>query len=1499
MRRVARLLPYVALLALPLLAAVVLLRTGPLTEYLRKIIASEISRQMDREVSIGAVSVSLSGDVVMSDVVIENRDGSPLLIGTEACAQVGSLGEWLRRPSKLPEVRGLKLTRAEVTLTRYTDGQWSISDLLARQREAPSRFTGEIHVEQGRLVVVDEMRGGQVTELDEVELMVSYPEPGRAVFSLRGSGVNDAFGVVEATGRWEAASGRTSISGTVSEVDLRYGFSRLPEMEAFKATGGRGEVTAEVSFSQGSSELEDLDYSAEVSLTEASVEFPWLLRPATGVNGTVRVANGVVYLEEMSCQVGGAPIAVNGRISDFADLQLALDVSSPRITLADLQAIFPSLSIPLPVAMRTPLSATARVEGPASSVTVRGTATLGVMEFRGIPWHDVEADFRYSRGRLSISNLRAHGSPRRLAGDFEVDWSGGRRQTRVNFSMSDVPVAMLAQMAGLDGTGLSGTGSLTAVMDLDQAQASASGEITLREAAVRGIPLGTVACRFELAGESLTIREGSIEGPLATGGFSGTVVLPDRYELAIDLSSMDMSALGPLLGAPLLEGRFPATMQVRGVLGEGRVVGTVRLGPGSVQGRSFESLAAGFDVSPARLRVVDLCVRLGSGQYRGELEVADWQGERQNARLAGEVSVEHAALQDWVPANGVVAEGVVDGRLSIDGTLASPRLDLTLGLHAPTIAGHAFETGRAHVRYERGRVLIDEMFIDDGRTHLELTGQYAVESGLSVELVGDPLDLSSVASGLRRSLGLTVTGQVSVMATATGSPRNPEIDFEATSNSVVLNEIPFDEVALSGHLADGVLTVRSARLRRGDSAISVSGNADLRTRELAGRLRLERIDLSKLFTIGYGAAWRLYRSGVASPKVATYAGILSRPVSGWLEAEVDIAGTASDPRAAIDLTVTDLAYDGRRIQHIEGSLDLSRQTVAMDLRARHGEAYASVAGSVSPGGDMFVSADIGNLDLSLLEPWVGHGLKLGGEGTINFDLSGQTSRPVLRGDVEVDNFRLGPLTFERMMMGPVSLNRGRLTVEQVRLVDGPMEARGSIVFPLGLANGTGDGPGLTLPRAELHVTDAEYAFVPQMSPAAFDADFYLRGDRLLITRQAPEEGVEDPEPGVRGRMGEGTFSIEGEVELASLAAGQPDGTRFDVRCVLDDIEVVIADFLSARVRGTLLLTNDEAGRPLLTTVESADAEDASGEGARRREPVVVSHAVIGIPPRDSALAPPAALPFSPAVEVRMLLGEEVRFRYGASRRPTEIKIDPGRELAEGSATGYLDIGGVASAAGLTLDGQAETHEGVLAFPNTMLTVRHGEVWVERRGGERPQIRVAAEADGRVGDYSVSLRPAGLIYPMESEEDGPASSGLFSWHADAIPYLDETLVMVLLVGPVVVPSRGARRDATSLSAEPGSSGAAGAEITGIMFPPFGSALGVHQLSLDFAIQGPVRLRLGERIFSRVVISYVGALSGPSQSRTLRITYEIPPRWSVGWSVNELEQSRWEAQAFIPF
>jgi len=303
-------------------------------------------------------------------------------------------------------------------------------------------------------------------------------------------------------------------------------------------------------------------------------------------------------------------------------------------------------------------------------------------------------------------------------------------------------------------------------------------------------------------------------------------------------------------------------------------------------------------------------------------------------------------------------------------------------------------------------------------------------------------------------------------------------------------------------------------------------------------------------------------------------------------------------------------------------------------------------------------------------------------------------------------------------------------------------------------------------------------------------------------------------------------------------------------------------------------------------------EVESGE----HRPLVVSEATFGLPKGELA-APAGGGPFAPDVDARVLVGEDVWFRYGAAKRPTEIRVNPGVVPEEGEPTGYLDVGGKLSAAGLSLDGEFESSQGQLAFPNGVLALRQATAWVEREPGKPPVVTVSAEAGGRVGDYSVSLNPSGQIYPyVSSAEMGGAPLAL---NVDSLPYLEEAYVMALLVGPVVAPTRGARPDIATLLSDPTRGSGGGGEITGILLPTFGAATGMQEFSLDVGLSGQVRLRLGQRIAQRIVVSYVSALTGASESRTLRFNYEITPRWSVGYGVNELNQGRWEVQAFVPF
>ena len=205
------------------------------------------------------------------------------------------------------------------------------------------------------------------------------------------------------------------------------------------------------------------------------------------------------------------------------------------------------------------------------------------------------------------------------------------------------------------------------------------------------------------------------------------------------------------------------------------------------------------------------------------------------------------------------------------------------------------------------------------------------------------------------------------------------------------------------------------------------------------------------------------------------------------------------------------------------------------------------------------------------------------------------------------------------------------------------------------------------------------------------------------------------------------------------------------------------------------------------------------------------------------------------------------------------------------------------------------------FPNGALTLRRGEATIQREVGEKAtRISIEAEADGRIGDYYVSINPEGQIYPPASSY-GPSGNLIpspFRWNARSLPHLDEGYVLALLVGPVAAPARGGTQDLGALLRGPGESSVPG-EITSIMLPSLGGALGLHEFSVDLAFRKPVRLRVGERLFSRVTVSYASALSGPVESRSLRVDYEVTPRLTVGWSRDESERALWEVQSFVPF
>jgi len=1481
MRRLARLLPYGIILLLIAAAVVVLLRAGQLSEYARMSIQKELTRQLGRSVTIGSASLSLSGEVVLHDVVVRNEDDSILFRSPVIDARVGRPGNPIALLSSPTDLRSIRLSAPELTLTRDDSGVWNIGDIIARRGKRPSRFRGTVEVDEATIVIVDHMREGLTTTISGADVSVTPSDAGAMAFAIRASENESAFLSLDLKGETDAESGATRVGGRIEGLHLPYLVARLPEFKALAIPAGVAGVTGEVEYRPNEDEGVALEYDITADVVEGEAEFPWLRQPVEEVQGRFRFHDGDLHISGARGALASAPVSVDGVIHNLSSPELALDVKLSGIRYPQLRALLPGLALPVGLVLPSPLRLTAEVTGPAKSITVKGEAAVKVITFHTIPWHDLATRFEYSNGRLTIAGLNAHGSPRRIEADVELDLRKKAAGASGQATLVNVPLDMLATMAGIEGE-FGGVVRARVSGRIDDVS-EGSGDFEVAGATVRGVELGDIAGRFEYADGRLRLSEVAVRGPTAEGSIDAELALPDSYRVEARLVSLDLSRLGPALRLEGLEGRCCAMVEASGLVSEGMVSGRLGLGPGVLQGRTFQSLAADFSVSRTEVAVSDLSLALDDGRCTGGFRISNLGSPSGQIALEGRLDLTQVPVVDLLADVDIafLSNGSLNGSVEVGGSLADPTLAADLKLDAISVGGQAVSIGRLQAQYRAGELFLQEANIEVAGGRLQAAGGYSQQAGLSIEIAGDGVELAQIADELRTRYGIAVEGILALRASLTGSLAQPRVEFAVKASPVSANQVEFDEISVLGAYEDHAVQIDKAELLENGSATALSGRVNLADRAIDARLQLDDVRLSSLMWIGDRAAWRLYRMGVRTPLFRSYAKI-PRPLDGTLTGALVVSGSPDRLSLEARLNLANLGFNGKEVERIRAdglvqlrpeARSLRLENAEVDIEATHELAVASLAGTIDGNGGTFLVLDVGNLDLRLLSPWLGLPVDLGGTATINFDVTGAIRRPVLRGDIFVDNFRAGTLSLEATTLGPIRMEEGTLSLEQIRLRDGPMEGSGQAIFPL---------QALGIAQGELHLRDASFTAFQGLTPAEFDADIYLAGNKILLQDGEGRQGA-GAEPGVRGKLGQGAFSVGGEVVLTTLRLKDWNRNTFDVRLELDNAGLSFREFVQTRLNGALVLTNDP---------KSGEALVMSPPG----NPILVSDATIGLPKAEFPHGEPSPI-LGPGVNVRLLVGENVKFRHGSDRRPTEIVVSPGSVPDKGAPTGYLDLTGNLSAKGLRLEGEIESTEGQLAFPNGILTLQRAKAWMNRRPGKSPIVTVSGEMSGRVGDYYVSLSPTGQIFPLPSESDSEAM-GRLALNASAIPPLEEAYVLALLVGPVIAPTRRGQSDMATILSDP-TRVSNDAEITGVMLPAFGGVEGTPELGIDVERSGQVRLRIGQRLNKRLIITYISALSGPSEPYDLRFSYEVTPRWLVGWGVNERDQGRWEVQSFIPF
>jgi hypothetical protein len=730
------------------------------------------------------------------------------------------------------------------------------------------------------------------------------------------------------------------------------------------------------------------------------------------------------------------------------------------------------------------------------------------------------------------------------------------------------------------------------------------------------------------------------------------------------------------------------------------------------------------------------------------------------------------------------------------------------------------------------------------------------------------------SSWTRPHLGLDLSGSVTAEATVVGPPQTRHGSFRLSAPSAIVNELPFQNLDLAGRLQNDRLTVDTLSLGQDDGSLKVNGAVDLRARQLDLAVGLNTVDLYNLMLVFARAASRLSYFGTTEALLRVYTAIPG-PLGGKLTAGITLTGSYDSPKVTSALSLERLSFAAGAVDSISGNLMFtlrqgSLREVTLDLVVAQAQALAEISGRVEPGGEIQLRLEINNLDLQVLSPWFRSLAGLQGRATASFDVTGRSGDPLVLGSVFIDEPGYGAFRFEAATAYPVRLEDGVLTIEDFRIRNGPMQGRGSATLPLRLTFQPLRVTVLPNTTADLAITGGRFAPLVGMIPAEFDADLHLVGRRLLVQQSADESSPGFRLPGVRGHLGGGVFSARGIVTLPesySLSAAQ-----YDLTLDLDPVDLVIPKFLTAKLGGKLHLVNSEKGGPFLRTDESA--------------PLVVSSGTIGVPQEGARLITATAFPFSPELQVRLVAGPGLSFRD----KPVEAEILPG--LGPTPAT-YVDLGGRLAAADLTVHGEVRSATGALTFPNAKLDLVSALARIDRNPNQPLRVRIVeAEAIGTVGEYQVVLNPSGQVYPEACYDPECVTPDL---GIRTTPYLDPAYAQAILLGPIVAPAVSSGMDTLTVLDAARRPPIPGATLTGISLP----YLGTYNLGLDYTFEGPLHLRLRQRMFGRFYVQFYSPLTGQAVTRRVAITYQITPRYSLGFSQDALGNIRYQAQSYFTF
>ena len=1423
-------------------------------ESVRARIVAEASRTLGREVAVTRLSGDPIRGIVIEGVRVAGPSGATgaFFEAPRVVAQFDAkalLIDLLHGRGVIKSLTALELDRPFLVLARDERGHWNYEDLLAGQKGAPPAFTARVEVREGSLVFSDALRRLQVpfsAHFDRITGTLRFSEAPRVSMVLDAVNKDGRTpALLHVAGKATLGEGTFDLDLSTSGASVAHWGPYLVRLPWLAWRGGTFDGAIHLLASKwGRSEV--LDYRGRLTLRDGRA----LLLPQqtllSDVDGPLSINSLEVSTEGLTMAVGlstptrrseSSPMWVRGAITHLAGVHLDLAVRSSFLDLATLQALlFPKASVRLGGRARGDV----RIVGPLESPRVEGTIAQASGSINRQRFSDFSASFLYYGGLLAFDDVAA-------------STGGGRAQGHLRLHLGQGSFFALADLRGVDTSGLPGLGVTTDPTLRGNAsgfvaaagtprEVMAQGRVQLGPGSVQGVAFDGVETLFGFDRGRVEVDRFEARSGVSQVHGVGEITHQGALDLALVAKDVDLQKLGLRFGLKRwLAGTADLVGSLTGSTKAPVLSGQVAARAGRLGPFPFDDARGDIRLTTTDLATSGMVLRDGGGRYEATGAVR-WD-------VPGRVDLT-VRVED-VPAHRLLAianvplqlSGTVRGTVRLSGAPNNPQAAGSVQLDHSIVVGQRVDRAQADFRWTGSQLLLDRAVASVNSSSVEARGTISRSGALGITFAAHGFTLAD--AGALQSDVLRVTGTADLVGTLEGNVASPTLSATVSSTSLELNGQRFDHAMGRVRYSQRRLTLSPLVLEQGPGTFQLSGHLRFHNDpEFDLRVDAHTAQLSTLLGL----------AEVAPPFA----------LGGTMDGHVVASGRLSNANASLDVHLVNGRIGDHMVREATISAGLADHVLTLEtfsLKPMEGELVG--AGRIDLRGGSEVEFDGRQLSLDILRPLFALQRPLAGTLDLTLQISGQIADPVVGLAASVANGRIASASFDRLVL-QAFYQDGLFHIEQGLLQEGRHRAKLEGTVPFNPARLRFDESKsmnlrLSLPDADLSllglVTDrveqAQGPLVGEVLVTGTTAQPKMDGSLAVADGLIKLRGVDPPLTALRARL---TFDQD-EVRVAQASASAGDGTvtvtgtvgirnfrpdRLNLQLTADAARLIYAPVFSGVADGTLRL-GGTAARPVISgtlTLSGGDLLLASG--------------VLPTPEGREGAG------IDPVLDVDLRAGDGLWVNLGSLRAQV-------RGMVHAAGTWQRPV----------LAGEVSAERGTFtAFNNTFTLIEGRAAFAELRG-TTPVLDARAETRMRVARVigeQTRVETARVFLHIQGTPDNLSQPEL-----TAEPPLSREEILAGLARQAGITQllRGDLENALR------------AELSSVLFGSVGQAtartLGLEEFQIEYDFVRPLQLKVGKLLISNLYVTLTSEFATPRRY-IWALEYRFTPNTMLAFSID---------------